>query len=320
MRSYEYRCKDYSLLTPLFKQVFVTPLVGLLPVGLPANIITIISNCFFYLAFYLAIDKELLGNLNFIVIPILLLAYLVGNHLDGAQARRTKTESALGEFCDHFPGAFNNGFLIFILFSLFTVTEQWLIGVVLFTSYLAHTVAFYEQFKSGWLIFETLGSLEGTLLSILLIIMAYFTPVYNLYVSTIYSTLSIFDLFLIFTTLGVLLTFIKTIKRVPNVTYGIWLYTVLLAVTTIFGVLMFNALQSTILITLYASWYIGKLKTAHLVDGVERSTGLFTPLLMIVAYFLHSLHADNTFIIVSAYLGINILLLVYRTYSTLKSS
>ncbi len=319
MRAYQYRCKDHSLITPIFKKVFVEPIMVLMPWAIPANIITIVSNLLMYVALYLAINKEVLGELNFLVIPALFILYLIGDHLDGAQAKRTGTGSALGEFCDHYLDAFNNGILMYCLFSLYNVTNVWLIAALLLTSYLAHVIVFYEQYKTGWIIFEKLGSLEGVILSAGIIVASYFEPVRLFFSSTWLFDLSVFEWFLVFTAIGGIWTFIITAKRIPHITYGLWLFTVTTLIISIFSALMFGVLGMTIIVTLYSSWYIGKLMKGHLVDGIEPSPGLFSPLFIIAAYMIESIMPSNTLLILAAYIGINIILLVYRTFNALKT-
>ncbi len=317
MRAYAYQCKDYSLLTPVFKKIFVTPLIGFIPWAIPANIITIVSNCFFYIALYLSFDQQVLGKLNFIVIPILLFAYLVGDHLDGAQAKRTGTGSALGEFCDHYLDAFNNGFLMLIIFNLFSITNIWLVAAVVLLSYVAHVVVFYEQFKTSWLIFEKLGSLEGVILGCLIIIAGFFAPVYNLYQMELMLGFTSMEVILILICLGSVMTFIKTIGRTPNVRYSIFMYLGIMILIVGLGVYLFSVSQLVFIMTLYSSAYLGKIMVGHLIDGIERSPGLFTPLFLIIIFSMPSLYTGNSFYILIAYLSINIILLVNRTFQSL---
>lgn len=317
MRAYAYQCKDYSLLTPVFKKIFVEPIIAFVPWAIPANIITIISNCFFYVALYLSFDQQLLGKLNFIVIPILLFAYLIGDHLDGAQAKRTGTGSALGEFCDHYLDAFNNGFLMLIIFNLFSITNIWLVASVVFLSYMAHVVIFYEQFKTGWLIFEKIGSLEGVILGCFLIIAGYFAPVYDLYQMELIGGLTAMEVIMILIGVGSVLTFIKTIMRTPNVRYSIFMYLVIMILIAGLGASLFSPSQLVFIMTLYSSAYLGKIMVGHLIDGLERSPGLFTPLFLIIIFTMPSLYEGNTFYVLMIYLSVSIILLVYRTFQNL---
>ena len=80
------------------------------------------------------------------LIAVGLMLYLIGDHLDGMQAKRTATGSALGEFCDHYLDAFNNGVVMFTMIAVFGITHKPVIVGVMVISYWAHMAVFYEQF------------------------------------------------------------------------------------------------------------------------------------------------------------------------------
>ena len=143
IKEYKYQCKDYSIITPPFKKWVIEPVMKFFPWSMPANIITIVSNIFLYIATFTAFFLNFELRLNFIIIPVLIFLYAVGDHIDGAQAKRTGTSSALGEFCDHYLDAFNNGIILVILTVTFNVSNVYIIGSLLFTSYLAHSTVFY---------------------------------------------------------------------------------------------------------------------------------------------------------------------------------
>ena len=136
MRVYSYRCHDFSLLTPGFKKWLVAPLLPYIPWAVPANIITIVSNLFVYAGLFVALHYN--TPVGRALIAVCLLLYLVGDHLDGMQAKRTQTGSALGEFCDHYLDAFNNGTILFTAFVVFRIESPLLVASVLTASYLAH--------------------------------------------------------------------------------------------------------------------------------------------------------------------------------------
>ncbi len=46
----------------------------------------------------------------------------------------------------------------------------------------------------------------------------------------------------------------------------------------------FTGFQLFVLLTLYCSLYIGRLMHGHLIDGVERSTDVLTPVLLLLLY------------------------------------
>lgn len=318
MRLYQYRCNDYSLLTPSFKRFVITPLIRFVPWAVPANIITFVSNGIVYLGLYLALHPQLFGKATPLLISATLILYLIGDHLDGMQAKRTGTGSALGEFCDHYLDAFNNGVIMFTMITVFGISHKGVVVGVIVASYWAHMTVFYEQFKTGWLTFEPVGSLEGVLLSALLIALSAVPSVYALFTLTFFSDYTLIELLLILSSLGAVITFYKTWKRTPEIKPGFWIFTFLVAATGILGIPFFDNFQLFVLLTLYASSYIGKIMHGHLIDGVERSPDFITPLLLLLLYIPAFTYATFLFGILIAYLSISIAILIFKTFSVLK--
>lgn len=318
MRPYQYRCNDYSLLTPPFKRWVITPLIDFVPWVIPANIITFISNGVVYLTLYLALNEQIFGWATPLLISFGLLLYLVGDHLDGMQAKRTKTGSALGEFCDHYLDAFNNGVIMFTMITVFDITHKPVIVGVIVVSYLAHMTVFYEQLKTGWLTFEPVGSLEGVLLSSILIAVSAISPVYSLFTYKVFQDYSLIELTMILSSLGALITFLKTWRRIPDVKFGFWLFTFFSMVTGVLAIPFFSSFQIFVLLTLYCSLYIGRIMYGHLIDGVERSTDYVVPLLLLLLYLPGFPYAGYIFIVAITYLSINIAILIFKTFSVLK--
>lgn len=316
MSEYTYQCKDYSLLSPLFKSFLVIPLIRFVPRAIPANLITIVSSVFFYLALYLSFNKQQYVEFILFVIPFLLLANLIGSHLGRAQALRTKTGSTLGEFCNHYLNAFNNGFLIIILCNLFEVNNVLLMILVVISSYWALVMLFYEQFKTGWMIVEKFGSLEAVILAIVLILFAEFETIHSFYYSTLIPNLRAVDLLLIAVCFGAIFTFIKTLWRTPNVRYSIWLFMGSSIVIAILGTSIFSNSQLAVILILYSSLYLGKVMIGHLIDGIERSPGLFTPLFLLIITGT-GLYEGNSFVVLLVYLSASIILLIFRTFQSI---
>lgn len=317
MRAYSYRCHDFSLLTPSFKKWFVAPLLPLVPWAVPANIITIISNIFVYVGLCIALFYP--GPFYQIIITTCLVIYLIGDHLDGMQAKKTGTGSALGEFCDHYLDAFNNGIILFTAFVVFGITDPILVGITLTTSYLAHTAVFYEQFKTGWLTFEKLGSLEAVLLIATLIGISAFAPVMEIMTYPIVSSYRVIDVMFSASAVGAVITFAKTVRRTPNKQYGIWLFLIGLAALTFVSASLFSLFQSFILITLYSSLYVGLIMKGHLVDGIELLPDLVIPAAIIMMQFIDTGSIDNLFLILATYLFLRICFLIFQTFNALKT-
>jgi phosphatidylserine synthase len=318
MRPYQYRCHDFSLLTPSFKQWIITPLIKFVPWAVPANIITFISNAIVYLGLYLSLNPELFGKFTPVLISFGLILYLIGDHLDGMQAKRTATGSALGEFCDHYLDAFNNGVIMFTMVTVFGVSHKPVIAGIIVVSYWAHMAVFYEQFKTGWLTFEAIGSLEGVLLSALLIALSALPAVNSLFAMPVIADYSLVEGLLIMSSMGAVLTFYKTWRRTPHVKPGYWLFTCFLVIVATLGTTFFSSFQLFVLITLYASLYIGRIMHGHLIDGVERAPDYVTPAMLFVLLIPGFTYGGFLFTIITAWLSVNIAILIFRTFSVLK--
>ena len=316
MRAYSYRCHDFSLLTPSFKKWFVAPLLPLVPWGLPANIITIVSNGFVYLALYMALFYH--GPLFQLIIAACLFVYLIGDHLDGMQAKKTNTGSALGEFCDHYLDAFNNGIILFTAFLVFEISNPILIGIVLATSYLAHMAVFYEQFKTGWITFEKLGSLEAVLLISFLIASSAISSVYGFLTTEILYSYRIIELLFLGSAVGALLTFLSTTSRTPNKGKAMWLFVLGLGLLTFLSINTFSGFQIFVLITLYSSLYIGQVMKGHLVDGLEQIPDLVIPSALLINQFIPLTNSQFAYAVLSLYLVVRIILLIIQTFGVLK--
>lgn len=316
MRTYAYRCHDYSLLTPTFKKWLVAPLLTFMPWVVPANLITIASNLFVYLGFFVSLYFH--SPSSRLAIGACLLIYLIGDHLDGMQAKRTGTGSALGEFCDHYLDAFNNGIILFTAFMVFGVNHPVLVAVVLGTSYLAHMSVFYEQFKTGWLTFEKLGSLEGVLLIAIVVGLSAIEPIYQGFTTVLFYDIKVIELVLASSAIGGIATFITTLKRTPEKGIEVWLFTIGLILATALAPRVFSAIEIFVLITLYASLYVGLTMRGHLVDGIERSPDLVVPAALLFLQFIDLNNVRYAFWLLAIYLFVRICVLVVQTFSVLK--
>ncbi|MGI5066643.1 CDP-alcohol phosphatidyltransferase family protein [Treponema putidum] len=162
MENYSYSAEDKSLLTPLLYKYFVFPLVRILPESIPANIITVFSNSFILISFFIAYINYLQDTYKFLwLIPVLCWLYIVGDCSDGVQARRTKTGSPLGEYLDHFLDSFVTGFLTGILMLCFRVTNPILLFCVYQFLYLGQIGTFWGRFKNGVMQFAAFSTSEG---------------------------------------------------------------------------------------------------------------------------------------------------------------
>lgn len=317
MKNYTYRRKNNSLLSNGFLAL-VKSLSGIIPSWLPANYISIVAHLSIYVALYFSYAPGLPGKSTFIVIPFLLLIHMLADKLDGLQARNTKTESALGEFVDHFFEVFNQGALGFIVWSLFDVTHDWIVPVTLSVVVLLKMAKYYEQYKANWLVTDRIGSLELKMLLMLGILLCNSGVILNLVNKPVFLDYSLVEVSLLVVALGTLINWIRTLIRIPHLTYGFWMFTAFLVLVAVVGFISFDPLLASVILLFYGGAYIGKLLMAQLIDGVERSPGLFAPIILLIQMATAYLNSTYAFIVLFIYLLANILLLIIKTFRILK--
>ena len=281
---YQYRVRDDSIITPVFKKWVVAPLFRFIPWWIPANIITIFSNLLMYLALYLAMAEYPGRSLRFVLIALLVLGYTIGDHLDGMQAKRTGTSSALGELCDHYLDIFNNGILLCIICLSFRITNPELVAFFLLAGYLPHAVIFYEQFSTKWLHFEKIGTLEGVLILLACVMAAAIDPVYRLALTSSVGGFTVAEVFFVLSSSGALITFLQIIRRAHVTDIGFWMFCAFLTAVACLATTFLSPTAIFYVVTAYSGLYIGNLQRGHLADGKKRFPDVVLPLLMALAF------------------------------------
>ncbi len=161
--AYTYVCVDRSLLVGPFCRHVVRWFVEWLPRAVPANLLTLGSSACMWGMLILAMTAAdpvalapwCLG---------LMAAYVIYDHADGMQARRTGTSSPLGEFLDHYTDAFHGPIAVVVMFLLAGRGDSPLLAPVLWSVTLAGAAVMVEERERKELYFGVLGPLEGMLL------------------------------------------------------------------------------------------------------------------------------------------------------------
>jgi len=305
-----------SLIKPFLDQRIIEPLSNLLPRSLHPQWLSFVASILLYISGYLVVSK-VTGSMQGIFIGLLWLGYTIFNSMMEAQIKRTEVSESLTYFIHFCFKSISTGMLLFVFIMQFEIMEMWLISGCVLVTYLAQAMVFYERFKTGKAIIEKFGEFEVLIIGALLIAASSSRSIQNSLSTELFLGVNTADYLLIIFSFSCLITTIKAIARNPHVTYGIWLFVLISIINAVFSVLMFSVTQTIVVIAAYGAWYVVKLVVAGLVDGVERSTGLFTPLILILGYFMHDLYPTNTFIIVTAYIGLNLALLIYRASKAL---
>ncbi len=286
---YQYRVHDSSIITPAFKKWVVAPLFRFMPWGIPANIITIFSNLFMYIALFMALMEWPGRSLRFVLIPLLALGYAIGDHMDGMQAKRTGTSSALGEFCDHYLDIFNNGILLYIVCLSFQITQPGLVAFFLTAAYLAHATMFYEQFSTKWLYFEKIGSLESLLILLFCLLISIVEPVYQFVLQPVVCGLTLAEVLFLVSSSGAFITVIQIIRRAHIVDPRYYVFCAFLIAVACLGITFLSSTAVFYVITTYSGLYIGNLQRGHLADGKRRFPDAVVPLLVTLAFVFEPL-------------------------------
>lgn len=186
--AYDYSAENDSFVDHFIAKFILPPLLEkVVPWGLPANIITICSNTCVFIAFVIALLSVKNIFTLWFAIPVLIIAYLIGDCLDGGQARKTHTGSPLGEYMDHFLDCFVNAELIIPIIVCYHLTNSWVIFCILFVAYITQAAAFWERYSLGHMHFSKFSSTETVLTFNVIITISYFSNIVDFLQKTVSS-------------------------------------------------------------------------------------------------------------------------------------
>ena len=247
--NYSYSAKNESFLDGLIIPYFVRPLLKVFPYGIPANIITIFSNTLVFLSFLIAMQATRGSYFLWFLIPVFIVTYVIGDCMDGEQARRTKTGSPLGEFLDHFLDTFVTGVLIISIIAAYDVKNPFITYIILFISYVTQATTFWEKFKKHKMHFGKFSSTETILSLALIITLAFFKPirdfvsqnlgsfdfVQNSFLSSCNAVvnLTVMELVLVVMSVFAIINIVGTLIRSGGASIRYWMYLVFTAAVTI---------------------------------------------------------------------------------------
>lgn len=164
---YEYRCTDRSIFIGWFRRHWAEHFLQTVPPSVPANFVTLLASAFMWgLLACAAAGAPLDPAWRGVLFAALLHFYLVYDHVDGMQAKKTRTSSALGEYLDHSLDVYHGAIAVLAIFALVGFTDRLLVLVMLGCSHLAFAATMVEEKERGELYFGPVGSLEGVLLFI----------------------------------------------------------------------------------------------------------------------------------------------------------
>lgn len=286
-KKYSYRAEDESLVTPLLYPFLVDPLVKVLPYRLPANLITFSSFICIAIAFGIAVHGYVVQRYDFWwLIPLLILAYLVGDCADGKQARRTGTGSPLGEYFDHFLDSFVTGLLMGILMISFGVTKPLVIVIGFFNLYCGQIGSFWERYKLRVMRFGKLGTNEGVLAIGLTSWLMSIPSIHAYADKPLIWGITRGDTLIIVILSGAALTAIHSIGRTKQVSLQLIAHLILSFILTCTVSVLYagNMIYITLVIALYNVFFLSSLLAASNLERKECFPDIAVPLSLIVCY------------------------------------
>ncbi len=292
MSAYSYKADDQSLLTPFMYKCFVNPLLKVIPMSVPANIITLISNSFVLIAFLIAYFNYLNATTKFFwLIPILCFSYVVGDCSDGLQARRTGTGSPLGEYFDHFLDSFVTGFITGIFLLCFRVTNPIIIFLLYQLLYIGQIGTFWERLHLGVMKFFKISTTEGVVsLSVFAALYA-LEPIRQLNAENLIRNFSIFELMILFGYLIAGITGFITIIQTKKISFRLFLH---IALSFIVGAVLVWQVQAsilfcTIIISFYNVFFIASILETTNEGGRERFPDIIIPMSCVLFFTIPNL-------------------------------
>ncbi|MBT4525831.1 MAG: hypothetical protein HOC24_04705 [Deltaproteobacteria bacterium] len=308
---YQYNCSDKSIILPYFKQYYVTLYFKLIPHLLTANIITILST--------LLVLSMLIGSFFYsgsvwlpLFFAICIHGYVVGDHLDGMQAKETKTGSPLGEFLDHYFDVYNGAVILLVIIRLFgSIDNVWFYLVVWF-NFQAFALTMVEELETGQLVFSKIGTLEGLILLIVFLI-SWCIPVFK----TLWSQYSLYGIqaywiVIIAMTIGYILTMVDIWNRVGKLPSHFIIFA--LGSGVLSAALFYSKIDQTLgwlILTVYSGEYIGKVMRNYLVRldiWVIKIDSIVIPLILLLVSMLELLSSGI----------LNYLMIAFSCYWTVK--
>jgi ethanolaminephosphotransferase len=326
MKEYTYNCIDKSILLPYFKKYYVSFFFKFVPRGLTANFITLISTSFIIYLLYASTRPDVESSATFaLLLAFCLHNYLVGDHLDGMQAKATGTGSPLGEYMDHYLDVYNGAIVLLALTVFFgplpKLTFYWFI---VFNA-LSFAITMVEELERQELVFGLLGTLEGIVLLVLFFVTWAVEPVRDFWNQELFQGYARYWLVILFFGLGYIGTIVDVARRIgyfPRQFLVFTLATLLMAYSLYQS--GYSNIISWLCVTLYSGEYISKVMESYLIGKKHKYPDLLVLITVSLAsmmIFLDILRNEiirNVIIVMMVYLGFKVVTLFVLVVFQLK--
>jgi len=286
---YRYNCIDKSVLLPFYKKYYVAFFFRFIPGWLTANTITIISTGFVVVMGGIVFLSEKAGtSLSALIMAFCLHNYLLGDHLDGMQAKESATSSPLGEFLDHYLDVYNGAIVLFTLIIFLGPISNTVFLVLMVLNCIAFAVTMVEELERKELIFGRLGTLEGVLIIIFFFVSWLIPPLRELWQWELFFGFPAYWIIISGLGLGYLGTIVDILIRIGRIPQPFALF-VLSCISCAF-LFSFQEIDSSIswlILVLFSGDYIARVMNSYLLSQRHK----YPDFLSIITIFL-ALGAD----------------------------
>ncbi len=288
MSEYRYNCTDKSIVLPYFKKYYVSFFFRFVPHVVTANTITLISTGFIVLMLFVSIRFD---TINTGLLPLLLAFclhnYVVGDHLDGMQAKNTNTSSPLGEYMDHYLDVFNGAIVVYVLTVFFSPIPDSVFYCILVLNSLSFAITMVEELETKQLIFGLVGTLEGLIILILFFLTWQLGPIRQFWEAELYGGYARYWVVIVIFALGYVGTLIDVIRRIGYIPKQ---FTAFVVVNILLAFALFRLeighLLGWIIISLYSGEYISKVMESYLIGKKHKYPDLLVAFAAIFFIFL----------------------------------
>ena len=323
---YKYNCVDKSILLPYFKKYYVSLFFKVVPFWLTANFITLISTFFIFALLAIVLMNENLTDVSTTLIIVFCLhSYIVGDHLDGMQAKHTQTSSPLGEFLDHYLDVFNGAIILYVFAKYLDPIPSLVFYCFVYLNSIAFAVTMYEELERNELCFGILGTLEGVFLLIIFFITWLIPTTKIFWISELFAGYPNYWMVIFLFGIGYLFTVVDVLKRVGYVSKPLFLFMLIgLILCLMLFKLKTDYLFGWILLTLYSGEFIIKIMESYLVGTKKKYPDNFSTMIVIIilfAYltdFLSNKTINNILFYLIFYLAIKLVYLFASTFLRMK--
>jgi phosphatidylglycerophosphate synthase len=302
---YAYRCVDQSVLIAPFRKHWAALFLKSMPLRVPANYVTLLASAFMWVLFgsiFWAAPVAI--EMRALLFAALLHFYLVYDHLDGMQAKRTGTSSALGEYLDHSLDVYHGAIAVLAIFSLVGLDQPILVLGMLGCSHLAFAATMVEEKERCELFFGPVGSLEGVLLFILFCLSWTLAPVRAWWLTPLIGSWPAYYLLIGAGSMGSLLAMVDCLRRIGRVPPAFVGFAV--AHGLLIGGLCYAHVPlwtAIAIVMLHGGDYVGRVIGSHLLHTRHPQPDYWAPLVALALGFAGAMK-DNVTLFLLVYIAV----------------